>query len=192
MFEDRLTRRDPEGRFDSPRASNPSEYTLFRPSGCPKNQDHLSFAEAYCRIFSYLQTMAYQGYNPLVALQWAFYRARNRDQGRVVTLSDRFHRPALRRARPASWTVKPGPRPGSRCSHRNARRGGQGPGPRRVQPPEPIPYDPSIRGHAALSKRGRATASGAPDQVSPSTTLGSRLPESTRHRPALRMLKCPN
>ena len=41
VFEDRLTRRDPEGGFDSPRASNPSEYTLFRPSGCPKNQDHL-------------------------------------------------------------------------------------------------------------------------------------------------------
>ena len=41
VFEDRLTRRNPEGRFYSPRASNPSEYTLFRPSGCPKNQDHL-------------------------------------------------------------------------------------------------------------------------------------------------------
>ena len=34
VFEDRLTRRDPEGGFDSPRASNPSECTLFRPSGC--------------------------------------------------------------------------------------------------------------------------------------------------------------
>ena len=41
VFEDRLTRRDPEGGFDSPRASNPSECTLFRPSGCPENQDHL-------------------------------------------------------------------------------------------------------------------------------------------------------
>ena len=28
-------------------------------------------AEAYCRISSYLQTMAYQGYNPLVAIQMA-------------------------------------------------------------------------------------------------------------------------
>ena len=42
VFQDRLTRRDPDGRFDSPRASNPSEYTLFRPSDCPKNQDHLT------------------------------------------------------------------------------------------------------------------------------------------------------
>ena len=41
VFEDRLTRRNPEGGFDSPRASNPSECTLFRPSGCPENQDHL-------------------------------------------------------------------------------------------------------------------------------------------------------
>ena len=40
-FENRLTRRNPEGGFDSPRASNPSECTLFRPSGCPENQDHL-------------------------------------------------------------------------------------------------------------------------------------------------------
>ena len=30
------------------------------------------YAEAYCRISSYLQTMAYQGYNPLVAIQMAF------------------------------------------------------------------------------------------------------------------------
>ena len=44
VFEDRLTRRNPEAGFDSPRASNPSEHTLFRPSGCPKNQDHLSTA----------------------------------------------------------------------------------------------------------------------------------------------------
>ena len=37
-------------------------------SGCFRTA---KFAEAYCRISSYLQTMAYQGYNPLVALQWA-------------------------------------------------------------------------------------------------------------------------
>jgi transposase len=30
------------------------------------------YAEACCRISSYLQTMAYQGYNPLVAIQMAF------------------------------------------------------------------------------------------------------------------------
>ena len=29
------------------------------------------YAEAYCRISSYLQSMAYQGYNPLVAIQIA-------------------------------------------------------------------------------------------------------------------------
>ncbi len=30
------------------------------------------YAQAYCRISSYLQSMAYQGYNPLVAIQMAF------------------------------------------------------------------------------------------------------------------------
>ena len=35
-------------------------------SGCFRTR---RFAEAYCRISSYLQTMAYQGYNPLVAIQ---------------------------------------------------------------------------------------------------------------------------
>ena len=29
------------------------------------------YAKAYCRISSYLQSMAYQGYNPLTALQLA-------------------------------------------------------------------------------------------------------------------------
>lgn len=38
-------------------------------SGCFRTQKH---AEAYCRISSYLQTMANRGYNPLVALQMAF------------------------------------------------------------------------------------------------------------------------
>jgi transposase len=37
-------------------------------SGCFRTQ---AFAEAYCRISSYLQTMAYKGYNPLVAIQLA-------------------------------------------------------------------------------------------------------------------------
>lgn len=37
-------------------------------SGCFRTQ---AFAEAYCRISSYLQTMAHQGYNPLVAIQMA-------------------------------------------------------------------------------------------------------------------------
>ena len=35
-------------------------------SGCFRT---IKYAEAYCRISSYLQTMANQGYNPLVAMQ---------------------------------------------------------------------------------------------------------------------------
>ncbi|MCP4210018.1 MAG: IS66 family transposase, partial [Halieaceae bacterium] len=38
-------------------------------SGCFRTR---KYAEAYCRISSYLQTMANQGYNPLVAIQMAF------------------------------------------------------------------------------------------------------------------------
>jgi len=38
-------------------------------SGCFRKSD---YAKAYCRISSYLQTMAYKGYNPLVAIQMAF------------------------------------------------------------------------------------------------------------------------
>jgi len=37
-------------------------------SGCFRTPQ---YAEAYCRISSYLQTMAYRGYNPLVAIQLA-------------------------------------------------------------------------------------------------------------------------
>jgi hypothetical protein len=37
-------------------------------SGCFRTRQ---YAEAYCRISSYLQTMANQGYNPLVAIQMA-------------------------------------------------------------------------------------------------------------------------
>jgi len=40
-------------------------------SGCFRTR---KYAEAYCRISSYLQTMAYQGYNPLVAIQLALSR----------------------------------------------------------------------------------------------------------------------
>ncbi len=38
-------------------------------SGCFRTR---KYADAYCRISSYLQTMANQGYNPLVAIQLAF------------------------------------------------------------------------------------------------------------------------
>ena len=37
-------------------------------SGCFRTRQ---YAEAYCRISSYLQTMAHRGYNPLVAIQMA-------------------------------------------------------------------------------------------------------------------------
>ena len=37
-------------------------------SGCFRNPQ---YAQAYCRISSYLQTMANRGYNPLVAIQMA-------------------------------------------------------------------------------------------------------------------------
>ncbi len=37
-------------------------------SGCFRALRH---AEAYCRISSYLQSMAHQGYNPLAAIQIA-------------------------------------------------------------------------------------------------------------------------
>ena len=37
-------------------------------SGCFRT---FHYAHAYCRISSYLQTMAYRGYNPLVAIQMA-------------------------------------------------------------------------------------------------------------------------
>jgi len=37
-------------------------------SGCFRQR---KYAEAYCRISSYLQSMAYQGYKPLTAIQFA-------------------------------------------------------------------------------------------------------------------------
>jgi transposase len=37
-------------------------------SGCFRSK---SFAKAYCRITSYLQTMAYKGINPIIAIQMA-------------------------------------------------------------------------------------------------------------------------
>ncbi|WP_419606076.1 hypothetical protein [Thiolapillus sp.] len=46
--------------------------------GCFRTRKH---AEAYCRISSYLQTMANQGYNPLVAIQMAFSGQLYADRG---------------------------------------------------------------------------------------------------------------
>ncbi|WP_419628683.1 IS66 family transposase [Thiolapillus sp.] len=47
-------------------------------SGCFRTRKH---AEAYCRISSYLQIMANQGYNPLVAIQMAFSGQLYADRG---------------------------------------------------------------------------------------------------------------
>ena len=47
-------------------------------SGCFRTK---KFADAYCRISSYLQTMANIGYNPLVAIQMAFSGQINADRG---------------------------------------------------------------------------------------------------------------
>lgn len=33
---------------------------------------NIDYAHAYCRIFSYLQTMANKGHNPLIAIQMVF------------------------------------------------------------------------------------------------------------------------
>ena len=47
-------------------------------SGCFRTP---KYAEAYCRISSYLQTMANQGYNPLVAIQLALSGQLYADEG---------------------------------------------------------------------------------------------------------------
>lgn len=47
-------------------------------SGCFRNR---KYAEAYCRISSYLQTMANRGYNPLVAIQMALSGKLYADKG---------------------------------------------------------------------------------------------------------------
>jgi hypothetical protein len=47
-------------------------------SGCFRTK---KYAEAYCRISSYLQTMANKGYNPLVAIQMAFSGQLYADKG---------------------------------------------------------------------------------------------------------------
>ena len=47
-------------------------------SGCFRTE---RYAKAYCRISSYLQTMANKGYNPLVAIQMAFSGQLYADRG---------------------------------------------------------------------------------------------------------------
>ena len=60
----------PEVAFTNNRAERDLRMSKVKQkvSGCFRTRQ---FAEAYCRISSYLQTMAYRGYNPLVAIQMA-------------------------------------------------------------------------------------------------------------------------
>lgn len=65
-----LFAKDPNVAFTNNRAERDLRMSKVKQkvSGCfRKNQ----FAQAYCRISSYLQTMANRGYNPLVAIQMA-------------------------------------------------------------------------------------------------------------------------
>jgi transposase len=65
-----LFARDPHVAFTNNRAERDLRMSKVKQkvSGCFRKAQ---FAEAYCRISSYLQTMANRGYNPLVAIQLA-------------------------------------------------------------------------------------------------------------------------
>jgi transposase len=65
-----LFAKDPDVPFTNNRAERDLRMTKVKQkvSGCFRKRE---FAEAYCRISSYLQTMANRGYNPLVAIQMA-------------------------------------------------------------------------------------------------------------------------
>jgi transposase len=60
----------PEVAFTNNRAERDLRMSKVKQkvSGCFRTR---LYAEAYCRISSYLQTMAYRGYNPMVAIQMA-------------------------------------------------------------------------------------------------------------------------
>jgi transposase-like protein len=65
-----LFARDPNVAFTNNRAERDLRMSKVKQkvSGCFRKPE---YAEAYCRISSYLQTMANRGYNPLVAIQLA-------------------------------------------------------------------------------------------------------------------------
>lgn len=65
-----LFAQDPHVAFTNNRAERDLRMSKVKQkvSGCFRNAQ---YAHAYCRISSYLQTMAYRGYNPLVAIQLA-------------------------------------------------------------------------------------------------------------------------
>ena len=65
-----LVRQQPDVAFTNNRAERDLRMAKVKQkvSGCFRTR---KYAEAYCRISSYLQSMANQGYNPLVAIQIA-------------------------------------------------------------------------------------------------------------------------
>ena len=65
-----LFAKDPNVPFTNNRAERDLRMSKVKQkvSGCFRKAE---YAQAYCRISSYLQTMATQGYNPLVAIQMA-------------------------------------------------------------------------------------------------------------------------
>ena len=65
-----LFAKDPHVAFTNNRAERDLRMSKVKQkvSGCFRKRE---YAEAYCRIYSYLQTMANKGYNPLVAIQMA-------------------------------------------------------------------------------------------------------------------------
>jgi len=66
-----LFARDPDVAFTNNRAERDLRMSKVKQkiSGCFRKE---LYAKAYCRISSYLQTMANKGYNPLIAIQMAF------------------------------------------------------------------------------------------------------------------------
>ena len=75
-----LFARDPNVPFTNNRAERDLRMSKVKQkvSGCFRNP---CFAAAYCRISSYLQTMANKGYNPLVAVQMALSGQLNAEMG---------------------------------------------------------------------------------------------------------------
>ena len=65
-----LFAKDSHGPFTNNRAERDLRMSKVKQKvcGCFRKAE---FSQAYCRISSYLQTMANQGYNPLVAIQMA-------------------------------------------------------------------------------------------------------------------------
>ncbi|MGH8547408.1 MAG: IS66 family transposase [Methylococcales bacterium] len=65
-----LFAKDPQVAFTNHRAEQDLRLVKVKQkvSGCFRSEDYV---HAYCRFSSYLQNMANQGYNPLIAIQMA-------------------------------------------------------------------------------------------------------------------------